>query len=332
MTRYIVRRLLNMIPLLLLVSLISFAIMRLAPGGPDKILLGAELQAGIDTEKIAQIRAEWGLDKSIPEQYVTWLKNMLKGDLGRSYFYRMSASDLIKSAIVPTLELQAISLLFIYLIALPLGVISAVRQYSLLDHVLTTVAFVTYAAPSYFIGLLLIYWVAMKLGKAVGLNIPTNGRSSIGISVASVGWWAYFVDRARYLFLPLLTTVTGGMAGIIRYMRSSMLEVLKEDYIRTARSKGLADRVVIYKHALRNALLPIITLSGSLLAALIGGSVIVERIFSWPGLGRIAFDSVNSRDYNVAMAITMLTAVMTLAAFLLVDIVYVIVDPRIKYE
>lgn len=321
-----------MIPLLLLVSLISFAIMRLAPGGPEKVLLGAELQAGVDVEKIAQIRADWGLDKQIHEQYFIWLTNMLKGDLGDSYFYRMSAVDLIKSGLGPTLELQLLALVFVYLIALPLGVISAVRQYSLVDHVLTTVAFVTYAAPSYFIGLLLIYWVAMKLGSALGLQIPTNGRSSIGISVASVGWWAYLSDRARYMFLPLITTVTGSMASLIRYMRSSMLEVLKEDYVRTARSKGLADRVVIYKHALRNALLPIITLSGSLLATSIGGSVIIERIFSWPGLGRIAFDSVNSRDYNVAMAITMLTAVITLLAFLLVDIVYVIVDPRIKYE
>lgn len=316
-----------MIPLLLLVSMISFGIMHLAPGGPDKILLGAELQAGVDNARIEQIKEQWGLNKSIPEQYVTWMKNMLRGDLGRSFFYRMTTVELIKSGIGPTLELSVLTILISYLIALPLGVISAVRQYSLLDHVLTTAAFVFYSTPSYFIGLLLIYWIAMNSDF-----FKTVGRTTIGMTPEKAGWGAYLVDRLKYITLPLLTSIIVSLAGLMRFMRSSMLEVLKEDYVRTARAKGLAQRVVIYKHAMRNALLPIITLSGGLLAGLFGGSVLIERIFAWPGLGRIAVESVNSRDYNVAMAITMLGAVLTMVGFLLVDIVYVIVDPRIKYD
>lgn len=327
MTRYLIRRLLNMIPLLLLVTIISFAIMRLAPGGPEQVLLGQELQAGIDVEKLDALREKWGLNKSIPEQYFSWIGNMLKGDMGRSFYYRVSATEIIKRGLWPSLQLNLATLFLTYVIAIPVGIVAATRQYSLLDHVVTTIAFIGYAAPTYWIALLLIYYVAVRTQW-----FPTNGFRTTGYKVATHGLWTVFVDRMHYMALPLIVSVFGGLTGLTRFMRSSMLEVLKEDYVRTARAKGLTDRVVVYKHALRNALLPIITLSGGILAGLIGGSVILETLFSWPGLGRIYYDSVIARDYNVVMAMTVFSAILTMIGFFLVDVAYVIVDPRIKYD
>lgn len=327
MTRYLIRRLLNMIPLLLLVTIISFAIMRLAPGGPEQVLLGQELQAGIDVEKMEELREKWGLNKSIPEQYLTWITNMLKGDMGRSFYYRVDATEIIKRGLWPSLQLNLASLILTYAIAIPVGIVAATRQYSLLDHVVTTIAFIGYAAPTYWIALLLIYFVAIRTKW-----FPTNGFRTTGYKVETHGLWTVFVDRLHYMTLPLVVNVFGGLTGLTRFMRSSMLEVLKEDYVRTARAKGLSDRVVIYKHALRNALLPIITLSGGILAGLIGGSVILETLFSWPGLGRIYYDSVVARDYNVVMALTVFSSILTMIGFFLVDVAYVLVDPRIKFD
>ena len=327
MGRYLLKRVLNMIPLLILATLLSFSIMQLAPGGPEKVLLAAE-DATLDPSRIEELRERWGLNDPIPVQYVRWLGNVLTGDFGRSYFYRKPVSEVIGSALPATLQLQSIALFLTYLIALPLGIISAVRQYSKLDYAVTGLAFAGQAAPSFWVAILLIWGVAMKSN---GL-IPTNGIATPGVNFETYGWLSVLADRAKYMILPLTVMVFGSLTSLTRYMRSSMLQVLKEDYIRTARAKGLAEKVVVYKHALRNALLPVISISGGLLSSMVGGAVITETIFSWPGIGRVGFDAVTQRDYNVSMAIMLMSGVLTLIGFLLVDIAYVWVDPRIKYD
>lgn len=327
MGRFLTKRILNMIPLLILATMISFTIMQMAPGGPENVLLAAE-DASLDPAKMEELKERWGLNDPIPVQYFRWLKNVVTGDFGNSYFYRKPVSEVILSALPNTLQLNVVALFLIYAIAIPLGVVSAVKQYSKLDYAVTGLAFAGQAAPSFWVATLLIWGVAMNSG---GL-IPTNGIATPGINFETYGWLSVIADRLKYMILPLLVIVFSGLTGLTRYMRSSMLEVLKEDYIRTARAKGLSQKVVIFKHALRNALLPIIAISGGLLSNMVGGSVIIETIFSWPGIGRVGFDAVIQRDYNVSMAIMLMSAVLTLIGFLLVDIAYVWIDPRIKYD
>lgn len=316
-----------MIPLLFLATLIAFSIMQAAPGGPENFLLAGE-DATVDPSKLQALREQWGLNDPIPVQYARWVKNIGTGDFGYSYFQRRPVSSIVREAVPNTLQLNLVTLTLIYAIAIPLGVISAVKQYSGFDYVVTGVAFIGQAAPSFWIALMLIYFVAMKSGGV----IPTNGIATPGIDLANYGWLSVLGDRLRYMVLPVTVVTFGGLTGLTRYMRSSMLEVLKEDYTRTARAKGLPEKVVIYKHALRNALLPIITISGGILSSLVGGSVIIEFIFSWPGIGRVGYDAVIQRDYPVSMAIMLMASVLTLIGSLMVDIFYVVVDPRIKYD
>jgi len=328
MTRFLVKRVLNMIPLLFIVTILSFGIMQLAPGGPEYIILSAEADAMSDPQAVEALREKWGLNDPIPVQYFRWVGNMLTGDLGRSYYFRLPVTEVLGSALPNTIRLNLFALVFIYGLSIPLGVISAVRQYSKTDMIVTATAFAGQAAPSFWVATMLIWGVAMKSG---GL-IPTNGIATPGITFETYGWISVLADRAKYMLLPLTVIVFGGLTGLTRYMRSSMLEVLREDYVRTARSKGLAEKVVIYKHALRNALLPILAVSGGLLSSLVGGSVIIENVFSWPGIGRVAWQAVNNRAYNVSMAVMLMGAVLTMIGYLLVDIAYVWVDPRIKYD
>jgi len=327
LARYLTKRLMNMIPLLILATMIAFAIMQLAPGGPENMILAGE-DASIDPSALVALREQWGLNDPIHVQYARWIGNVVKGDFGYSYFQRRPVVDIITEALPNTLQLSIVVLLLSYSIAIPIGIISAVKQYSWFDYTVTGVAFLGQAAPNYWVALLLIYYVAMKSGG----TIPTNGITTQGINLETYGWISVLLDRLKYMLLPLSVMVFGSLTGLTRYMRSSMLEVLKEDYTRTARAKGLAEKVVIYKHALRNAILPIVTVSGYQLSTLVGGSVIIETIFSWPGIGRISFDAVNARDYMVSMAVLLMAGVLTLVGFLIVDIVYVMVDPRIKYD
>lgn len=316
-----------MIPLLILATMIAFSIMQLAPGGPENFLLAGE-DATVDPSKLQALREKWGLNDPIPVQYARWLGNVVQGDFGYSYFQRRPVVEVVKDALPNTLRLNIFVISFTYLIAIPLGVISAVKQYSKFDYAVTGVAFLGQAAPSYWIALMLIYYVAMKSGGV----IPTNGIATQGIDFQNYGWLSVIADRAKYMILPVSVMTFNNLTGITRFMRASMLEVLKEDYTRTARAKGLAEKVVIYKHALRNALLPIITISGGILSQMVGGAVIIETIFSWPGIGRVGYDAVIQRDYPVSMAIMLMGGIMALIGFLMVDIMYVVVDPRIKYD
>lgn len=327
MSRYLMKRILNMVPLLILATLLAFSVMQAAPGGPENVLLNTE-DASIDTSNIKELRAKWGLDDPLHIQYLRWLGNVLTGDFGTSYYHNQPVLAVVSEALPNTLQLNVIVLMLIYAVAIPLGVISAVRQYSAMDYAVTGVAFVGQAAPSFWVAMLLIWGVAMQSGGA----IPTNGISTPGINLETYGWLSVLGDRLKYMILPVAVMTFSGLTALTRFMRSSMLEVLKEDYTRTARAKGLSEKVVIYKHAMRNALLPIITISGGLLSTLVGGAVITETIFSWPGIGRVGFEAVNNRDYPVSMAIMLISGVLMLVGFLIVDIAYVMVDPRIKYD
>jgi peptide/nickel transport system permease protein len=319
---YVARRLLQIIPLLIGISIINFFIMHLAPGDP--VLLLTDRNA--TQEEVARIRALYGLDEPLHVQYVKWLTRVLKGDFGRSFIDGRPVLDHIMDRLPYTLYLNFLVMILIYLFSIPIGITSALKQYSKFDHIVTFFAFLGQALPSFWFALLLIYAVGIKSSW-----LPISGVATIGVSLKRYGLWAVIADRAKYLILPVTVISLGSMAGITRYMRSSMLEVIRQDYIRTARAKGLPERVVIRKHALRNALLPIVTLLGFELPLLFSGSAIIETIFSWPGLGLLSVRAVFQRDYQVVMALNMIGAFLMVAGNFLSDILYVLVDPRIKY-
>ena len=326
MRTYVMRTLLQMIPLMLGITLIAFCIMHLAPGGPISLMSG-ESGDDLDAEQIQRLREQYGLDRPLPVQYVNWAGRLLRGDFGMSFAENRPVSVMIVERLPNTLYLNMVVLVLTYLIAIPVGIISAVRQYSAFDMTVTTLAFWGQATPNFWLALLLIYALALPISW-----IPTSGMASLGVSISSHGLVAVVLDRMRYLLMPTIVMVTAGVCGLTRYMRSSMLEVVREDYIRTARSKGLAERVVLYRHALRNALLPIVTLAGFTLASLFSGSVVIEQIFSWPGLGSLSIRSIFQRDYNVVMAINTVGAFLTVVGLLLADIAYALVDPRIRFD
>ncbi|HHY11682.1 MAG TPA: ABC transporter permease [Firmicutes bacterium] len=323
MLNYVVRRILQVIPLLIGISIINFFIMHLAPGDP--VLLLTERNA--TAEEVARIRALYGLDAPIHIQYIRWLRQVLKGDFGRSFVDGRPVIDHILDRLPYTLYLNFVVMIIIYALSIPIGNISALKQYSLFDHVVTFFAFLGQALPSFWFALLLIYAVGIKSSW-----LPISGVATIGVTMKRHGLWAVLLDRAKHLILPVTVISLGSMAGITRYMRSSMLEVIRQDYIRTARAKGLPESVVIRKHALRNALLPIVTLVGFELPILFSGSVIIETIFSWPGLGLLSIRAVFQRDYQIVMALNMIGAFLMVAGNFLADILYVLVDPRIKYS
>lgn len=328
MWRYLARRTIQLIPLFLIVTMLTFGLMYLSPGGPETIFLAREDKLR-NPEEIAKLRDKWGLNDPFPVQYAKWVGNMLRGDLGRSFTSGRPVMEGFRQRLPASLQLGLVSLLLTYLLAIPLGVISAVRQYSWMDYVASTFSFLFYSMPVFWVGIMLIAWVALPSGGA----IPTNGYANPNITLESSGLVPLIFDRLRYMLLPVITLTLTSMAALTRYMRNSMLEVLREDYIRTARAKGVAEKVVIYKHALRNAILPIVTLSGSFVAgSLFGGAVLTERVFAWPGVGWLSLKAVNQQDRPVVMAFLVFGFFVAAAFGFLTDIVYVWVDPRIKYS
>jgi peptide/nickel transport system permease protein len=321
MYRYLAKRLLQLIPLLLGISLVAFMIVHLAPGGPL-----AAVGGDASPEMIDKITEEYGLNQPLYIQYGKWITHVVSGDFGNSFVQHRPVSEMIAERLPNTIRLNVVTIVLAYLIALPLGVVSAVRRYTWIDNVATVTAFVGLAMPSFWLAFLLVYAFALPLGW------PMSGISTYGIDLTTYGWLSVVGDRLKYMLLPTVVLVTASLANITRYMRASMLDVLNEDFVRTAKAKGLADRVVIYKHALRNALLPVITLAGYILPHLFSGTVIVEQIFSWPGVGLLAYRAVLERDYPVIMAFNTIGACLTVVSFLIVDLAYLWADPRIKYE
>ncbi len=323
MVRYLRRRLAQMLIILFGISLVSFFIMQLAPGSPVDLLVERNAPQA-EKERIAQV---YGLDKPIYVQYFRWLGQILKGDFGRSFVSGEPVIRMILDRLPYTLYLNFVVMVVIYLLAIPIGVISALKQYSWTDHGVTLFAFVGQAMPTFWLAMLLIYFVAIPIPW-----LRTSGLATYGINIHTAPFLEVVVDRLRYLLLPATVMIFTSLGGITRYMRSSMLEVIRQDYVRTARAKGLSERVINFKHAFRNALLPIVTLLGHELPILFSGAFIIEVIFSWPGLGLVAMRAISQRDYMVIMAFNTIGATMTVLGTFLADLLYVVVDPRIRYD
>jgi len=322
MSRYVLKRLLLMVPLLVGITIVCFVVIHLAPGSPTD--LQTDLNPRVSAEAKARLQSMYDLDKPIYTQYLLWVGRLATLDLGQSFSTdHRPVIDKISERIPITIIINVLSMILIILIAIPLGVLSAVRQNSLFDKVTAVIVFIGFAVPTFWLALLLMILFGVDLGW-----LPISGIRSLNYEYLPPV--AAIVDLLKHLILPVLLSAFGGLAGLSRYMRSNMLEVIRQDYITTARAKGLSERVVIYKHALRNALLPVITILGLSIPGLIGGSVIFETIFAIPGMGQLFYMSVMSRDYPVVMGILFIGAVLTLIGNLVADISYALADPRIR--
>ena len=332
MKTYVLKRLLLMIPTMLGITIVTFGIIRLAPGDPAAMRIGSSLQGTIGNQQLAQeiiekTRAQFGLDKPIPVQYFLWLKSIATLDFGRSYKDNRLVMDRIRERIPVTLQLNIISIFLVYLFAVPIGIFSSTHQYSFSDKAVTLFLFILYSLPSFWMATMLILY----LGGGDYLHwFPITALSSLGAEEMSSFDW--LLDRLWHLVLPVFCLTYAGLAYVSRQMRAGMLETIRQDYIRTARAKGVSEKVVVFKHALRNSLIPIVTLLGFLLPAMLGGSVIIESIFTIPGMGQLGFEAILSRDYPVVMAVTTIAAFLTLVGLLLSDVLYAVVNPTISLE
>ena len=313
MYKYTIRRFLVTIPVLFGVSIVISSLMYIAPGNPAKIALGRNAPA----EAIAELEAELGLNQPPHLRYIDWVFGVMQGNLGESFRTGREVSVMIAERIVPTMELALVAMVITLVIALPLGVISAVRQYTWVDNVSMIFAIFWISMPSFWLGLILILLFSVNMDV-----FAISGRQG---AIFSGIWLAHIT-------LPALATGTRRAGLLTRLTRSSMLEVLNEDYIRTARGKGLKGRTVIYTHAMKNAMIPVITILGLQIPAIFGGTVIIETVFSWPGMGRLLVNSVLQRDYEVVQGLVLVYAIIVIAANFLVDIAYSYLDPRITYD
>lgn len=347
MATYIARRLIQTVVLLFFLSILLFALVNIAPGGP---LAGQGRSRQIRPEKIEILKRQFGLDKPLPTQYLVWLvgndwmkvdsdgdgieesygtrKGILRGDFGFSYRTRQPVLEEIGQRLPNTALLMTITLLVGVMVAIPVGIISAIRQYSKFDITVTTLSFAGQAIPEFFLGLLLIlvFYAWLKNPVSGEPLLPSGGMVSLDASGLALG------DRLVHLILPVTTGALGWIAWYSRFLRSSMLDVINKDYLRTARAKGLPNWMVLYKHALRNALIPLITMLAIDLPTIFGGAVFVETLFAWPGMGRLYFTAAVDRDYPVLLAILILGASTIILSNLLADILYSFLDPRVRYE
>jgi peptide/nickel transport system permease protein len=319
---YILKRLGLMLPMLLGITLISFTVIHLAPGTPTDMQTTLNPKASLEAQK--RLRELYGLDKPLIVQYGDWLTRLAHLDFGRSFSPdRRPVWDKIKERIGITLSLNLMSLIIILGVSIPIGVIAAYRAHSWFDQATTLFVFFGFAMPTFWLALLLIMFFGVYLDW-----LPISGLTSLNFRQFS--FWQKVQDLGAHVILPVLVAAFGGLAGMSRYMRGNMLEVIRQDYITTARAKGLPERVVIFKHALRNALLPVITILGLSVPGLIGGSVIFESIFAIPGMGQLFYGAVMARDYPLVMGELVIGAVLTLVGNMLADLGYALVDPRIR--
>ena len=324
MTSYLLKRIAMLVPLMLGITLITFTVIHLAPGEPVDMQMAMNPKVGKEARE--RLTKFYGLDKPLHEQYFTWLGKLARLDLGRSFSSdNRPVLDKIKERLPITLSLNLVALIIEFGLAIPIGVLAAVRRDTILDKGITVVVFLGFAVPTFWLALLLMYFFGVRLNW-----LPISGLHTLGYE--SYSWFGRLWDLTKHLILPICVASFGSFAGVSRYMRSAMLQVISQDYITTARAKGLSERVVIWKHALRNALLPLITLLGFSIPGLIGGSVIFETIFAIPGMGQLFYQGVMSRDYPVVMGILVIGAFLTLLGNLLADISYALADPRIRQQ
>lgn len=322
MSRYLTRRLIGMIPLLLGISFVVFALLNLVPGSPTQQF---EFNPTITPEDLARIEENLGLNEPWYERYFIWLGNVLQGDLGNSFINYAPVDDAIWAALPNTLILAVTSLVFALVLSVPVGIISAVKLNSFFDRAVTIISTAFFSIPSIWLGLLLIIMFSVQFQNWGFPSLPTGG-------VSSLRGESGFLDRLEHLILPAFTLGVVQLAGWTRYVRSSMLEVIRQDFVRTAQAKGLRNRAVLMGHAFRNAMLPLITLVGLTIPDLFGGALIVENVFSYPGIGRLTVNSLNENDYSVAMAAIMILAFLTVVGNLVADVLYGVMDPRVRYD
>jgi len=318
MLSYIIRRLLISIPVLFAVTVVFYLLADLMPGDAVTAMMTSE--APISRAALASMRDRMGLDQPWPLRYVRWLQGLLKGNLGYSYITFESVTKAIRTRLPATLELMGVSMLISIIIGSILGIVSALKQYSALDFTLTVCGFIGLSVPVFFLGLILIYVFALRLKV-----LPVSGMSIPGIPFS-------LADNLRHLALPMFSLSVLRIASFMRYTRSSLLDVLHNEYLTVARSKGLSERRVIMKHALRNAMIPIITVIGLNIPVLFAGAVIIESVFQWPGIGLLYITAVNQRDDPMIMGLAVMSAVVVFLSNLLTDIMYAFVDPRIRYQ
>ncbi|MDF2944746.1 MAG: ABC-type dipeptide/oligopeptide/nickel transport system, permease component [Herbinix sp.] len=315
MVKYIIKRILIALPVLIGITIVDYAIMCLA-GSPLAMLQGPRVsEAAVQAKAITL-----GLDQPIYIQYFVWLKELLHGNMGYSIKNYQPVASMIATHLGPTLLLMGASLVVSMLIAVPAGIYSATHQYSIKDYSVVTLSFLGTSVPGFFLSLLLIYLFTIKLGW-----LPSSGMSSLGTG-------GDFIDVVKHMVMPVIVLATSMAGTNIRYIRSAVLEILQQDYLRTARAKGIGNFLVINKHALRNALVSIVTVIGMQIPILFGGAVIIEQVYSWPGLGLMTMSAITNRDYPVIMGVCLLSAIVVLLANLLTDILYAVVDPTIQYK
>lgn len=321
MATYLLRRLLQSILTLLVISMILFGLISSVPGG---IMSAYQENPDFTAEDLARLEAKYGLNDPVPVRYLKWLGNTLQGDFGNSFISKRPALEEIGDRLPNTMLLMGVMLIVTLLIAIPLGIISAIKQYTWFDHITTTLAFAGQSLPVFWFGLLLIIIFSVTLKGADGKPfLPGSGMYTLGAPFS-------LIDRVEHLILPVTMLAFVSAAGYMRYLRSSMLDVINEDYVRTARAKGARERVVIFKHAMRNALIPLVTLIGLDLPSLFGGALFTETIFAWPGIGRLYFTAALKTDYPVVMAVLIIYSALIILSSLLVDVIYAILDPRIR--
>lgn len=324
MMRYVVRRLLQAIPLILVISAAVFALIQLVPGGPMGVY---GKNPNLSAEDLARLEERLGLNQPLHMQYLGWLGKVAQGDLGYSYDTKRPVTAEIADRLPATLYLMSVTFVVVLAIAIPVGILCAVKQYSWTDNLISTLTFAGQALPVFWLGLMLIMifygWARNPLtGEPL---LPARGMATLGEDF-SLG------DRLRHLILPVVTLGLGWVSWYSRYLRSSMLDVLHQGYVRTARAKGLSERIVLRRHAFKNAAIPLITVVALDLATLVTGALYVEIIFSWPGMGQLFYRAATRRDYPVLMAVTMLAAVVVVLANIIADVVYAWINPRIRYE
>ena len=320
MRRYITRRLVISVPILLGITVITFIVSRMVPGDFVDAMIPPEVTAGRTAEQLEALREHYGLNKPLAEQYLLWLKEVARGNLGYAFMSGESVLKELLERLPATLELTITSLLFGIVVGTLLGVLSATYQYSWFDQLVTVLGFVWISTPNFVFAIGAIYLFSLRVPI-----FPISGMENYG---AEGGLWV----RLYHLALPALVLSLRSVAGFMRYARSSLLEVIRQDYIVVARAKGLGERIILMRHALRNALIPLVTVIGLNIPYLLGGSVIIEAIFAWPGIGRYNLTAITTRDYPVVMGVNFVVAVLVLMSNLVTDIAYAVVDPRVRYE
>lgn len=325
--RYLLKRLIYIIFVFFIISILMFAIYKSMPGDPVEIMLGdskTTMKPDAYQALYDKTRESLGLDAPLPVQYLSWMGNMLTGEFGYSTQYKQEVINIIGAPMANTVILNILTMFVVFIIAIPLGILTAVRKNSVFDKAVQVLTIVGYSIPTFIIALLAIFLLAVKIPI-----FPISGVQSAGSTVTGM---AYVLDRLHHMVLPVLVMSVSGIGGITRYVRAAMIDVLRMDYIKTARAKGLREKTVIYIHAFRNALIPVVTITTWWIIGLFGGSIVIESVFLWPGLGKMLIDGLLQRDFAVVLTMQMFYVVLSLAGNVIMDIAYTLVDPRVRLE